>query len=67
KINIFNLFYKPFTASIIMGISIYAVKSYIQGWSNMHQIIIVVPLAAVIYMLALIVFKAFTEEDIKKN
>ena len=65
KINIFKLSYKPLTASVIMGISIYAIKSYTQYWSDMHQIIIIVPLAAVIYILALIMFKTFTEEDIK--
>ena len=65
KVNIFNLSYKPLTASVIMGISIYAIKSYTQYWSDMHQIIIIVPLAAVIYILALIMFKTFTEEDIK--
>ena len=65
KINIFNLFYKPFTASVIMGISIYMIKNTIYSLSNFHQIIIIVPLAAVIYLLALVVFKTFTEEDIR--
>lgn len=64
KVNILNLFYKPFTASVIMSILICIVKNYVQTMSNMHQVIIVVPLATVTYIIALIAFRTFGEEDI---
>lgn len=65
KIEILKISSKPLISSTFMAFVIYALKSSISHLSNLQQIVIIVPIGAIIYIFCIIVLKTFTEEDIK--
>jgi O-antigen/teichoic acid export membrane protein len=63
SINFLLLIYKPLIAGIVMGIFIYFIKIVIIAFPGIVQLLIIIPMAAVVYFLVLFAIKAFNEED----
>ena len=63
SINFLRLMYKPLIGGIVMGIFIYFIKIVLRAFPGIMQLLIVIPIAAVVYFLVLLAIKAFNEED----
>jgi O-antigen/teichoic acid export membrane protein len=63
SINLLRLIHKPLIGGIIMGIFIYFIKIVLSAFPGILQLLIIIPIAAVVYFLVLLAIKAFNEDD----
>ena len=62
-IHFLRLIYKPFIGGIVMGISIYFIKIGLSAFPGILQLLIIIPIATVVYFVVILVIKIFNEED----
>lgn len=66
KIKILEISSKPLISSTFMALIIYTLKNNVLlHLSYLQQIVIIVPIGAIIYIILLIVLRTFTEDDVK--
>jgi len=63
SINFLRLIYKPLIGGIVMGISLYFIKIALSAFPGIMQLLIIIPIATVVYFWVLLAIKTFNEED----
>jgi O-antigen/teichoic acid export membrane protein len=55
--------FPPIIAAICMGFAVYEIKTALHAFSSFWQLIIVIPIAIILYFILLFLLKGFDEED----